>query len=175
MCELRWTVQQSACAFPWWRHQMETFSTLLAICAGNSPVPGEFPTQRPVTRSCDVFFDLRLNTRLSKQSGGWWFGTPSRRLWRHYKVSEFSTEKKFPGAIFTCILAKGPGCVLPVNHVAVIVDPMSISVKWDPDTVCFQVISTEYGPLYRCPHLVPRDAVPIGIVSQMFYVALQWK
>ena len=39
---------------------METFSALLAICAGNSPVPGEFPAQRPVTRSFDVFFDLRL-------------------------------------------------------------------------------------------------------------------
>ena len=39
---------------------METFSALLAICAGNSPVPGEFLTQRPVTRSFDVFFDLRL-------------------------------------------------------------------------------------------------------------------
>ena len=45
----------------WWRHQMETFSALLAICAGNSPVPGEFPTQRPVTQSFDIFFDLRLN------------------------------------------------------------------------------------------------------------------
>ena len=44
---------------------METFSALLAICAGNSPVPGEFPAQRPVTRSFDVFFDLRLNKRLS--------------------------------------------------------------------------------------------------------------
>ena len=52
----------------WWRHQMEAFSALLAICAGNSPVPGEFPTQRPVTRIFDVFFDLRLNKRLSKQS-----------------------------------------------------------------------------------------------------------
>ena len=51
----------------WWRHQMETFSALLATCAGNSPVPGEFPAQRPVTRSFDVFFDLHLNKRLSKQ------------------------------------------------------------------------------------------------------------
>ena len=41
---------------------------LLAICAGNSPVPGEFPTQRPVTRSFDIFFDLRLNKRLSKNN-----------------------------------------------------------------------------------------------------------
>ena len=54
----------------WWRHQMETFSALLAICAGNSPVTGEFPAQRPVTRSFDVFFDLGLNKRLSKQSWG---------------------------------------------------------------------------------------------------------
>ena len=42
----------------------ETFSALLAICAGNSPVTGEFPTQRPVTWTFDVFFDLRLNKRL---------------------------------------------------------------------------------------------------------------
>ena len=45
--------------------------------------PGEFPAQRPVTRSFDVFFHLRLNKRLSKQSWGWWFETPSRPLWRH--------------------------------------------------------------------------------------------
>ena len=51
--------------YPWWRHRMETFSALLAICAGNSPVPGEFHAQRPVTRRFDVFFDLRLNERLS--------------------------------------------------------------------------------------------------------------
>ena len=73
----------------WWRHQMETFSALLAICAGNSPVPGVFPAQRPVTRSVDVFFDLRLNKRLSKQPWGWWFETPSRLLWRHCNVIFF--------------------------------------------------------------------------------------
>ena len=62
---------------------METFCVLLTICAGISPVPGEIPAQRPVTRSFDVFFDLCLNKRLSKQSWGWWFETPSRPLWRH--------------------------------------------------------------------------------------------
>ena len=71
---------------PWWRHQMEIFSALLAICAGNSPVTGEFPTQRPVTRSFDVYFDLRPNERLSKQWWGWWFETLSRSLWRHRNV-----------------------------------------------------------------------------------------
>ena len=53
---------------PWWRHQMEIFSALLALCVGNSPVTGEFPSQRLVTRSFGVFFDLRLNKGLSKQS-----------------------------------------------------------------------------------------------------------
>ena len=70
----------------WWCHQIETFSAYLAICAGNSLVPGEFPTQWPITRSFDVLFDLRLNKRLSKQSWGWWFQTISFPLWRHHNV-----------------------------------------------------------------------------------------
>ena len=81
----RWRVPRT-----WWRHQMETFSASLAICAGNSPVHGEFPAQRPVTRSFDVFFDLRLNKRLSKQPWGWWFETQSLPLWRHHNESPAS-------------------------------------------------------------------------------------
>ena len=65
---------------------METFSALLALYVENSPVTGEFPSQRPVTRSFDVVFDLRLNKRLSKQSWDWWFETPSRPLWLHCTV-----------------------------------------------------------------------------------------
>ena len=71
---------------PWWRHQMETFSASpcsLDLCAGNSQVTGEFPSLRPVTRSFDIFFDLRLNKWWSEQSWGWWFKTPSHSLWRH--------------------------------------------------------------------------------------------
>ena len=57
---------------------METFSALLAICAGNSPVPDEFPTQGPVTRSFDIYFDLRpftlicarINGRVNNREGG---------------------------------------------------------------------------------------------------------
>ena len=67
----------------WWCHQMETFSALLAICAGNSPVPSEFPAQRPVMQIFDVFFDLRLNKPLSKKSWGWWFEMLSSPLWCH--------------------------------------------------------------------------------------------
>ena len=69
--------------YTWWSHQIETVSALLAICAGNSPVPGEFPAHRPVARSFGIFFDLRLNKRLSKQWWGWWFDTPWRPSWRH--------------------------------------------------------------------------------------------
>ena len=70
----------------WWRHRMETFSALLAFCAWNSPVTGEFSAQRPVTRSFDVFCDLGLNKPLGKLSWVWQFETPSRSLWRHYDV-----------------------------------------------------------------------------------------
>ena len=65
---------------PWWHHQMETFSALLAICAG------KFPAQRPETRSFDAFFDLRTKKGSSKQSWGWWFDTPLRPFWRTNKV-----------------------------------------------------------------------------------------
>ena len=57
------------------RYQMETFSALLDLCAGDSAITGEFPWQRPATQSCDVFFDLRLNKRSSKKSGHRWFVT----------------------------------------------------------------------------------------------------
>ena len=79
---------------------METFSVLLVPCAGNSPVTGEFPAQKPMTRSFDVSFDPRPNKRLSKQSRGCWFKTPSRSLWRHCNAS------------FTLLVA----CVMPVRH-----------------------------------------------------------
>ena len=68
---------------------METLSLLLAFCVGNSPVTDEFPTQRPVKQSFAVFFHLRLNKRLGKQSYGWWFETPSCPLWRHRNANSW--------------------------------------------------------------------------------------
>ena len=68
---------------------METFSVLLAICAGNSPVIGEFPAQRPVTLSFDVFFDLCLNE-------GWvnsHVAGDLRRHHTHYDVTVMSLKK----------------------------------------------------------------------------------
>ena len=58
-------------------------SRVTALCVGNSPGTGEFPSQRTVTRRFDFFFDLRLTKRLSKKSWCWRFETPSHSLSRH--------------------------------------------------------------------------------------------
>ena len=68
--------------FTWWRHQMATFSALLALCAGNSPVTGEFTSERPVMWSFDVFYDLRMNKRLSENRDA----GDLRRQSAHYDV-----------------------------------------------------------------------------------------
>ena len=110
----------------WWRHQMETFSALLAICTQNSPVPGEFPAQRLVARSFDIFFELCLNKRLSKQSWGWWFETPSRPLWRHCNdphsfspamgiLGTYSEQWYLPGTLVQR-LSRSPPDALPGPH-----------------------------------------------------------
>ena len=86
----RFLREEAACSIidifftsPWSRRQMEIFSALLALCEGNLAVTVGFPSQRPVRRSFDGFFDLRLNKWLSKQSRLRWFETPSRSSWRH--------------------------------------------------------------------------------------------
>ena len=67
----------------WWCHQMEKFSAVLALCVGNSPVTGEFPSPRPVTRRSHVFFDLPLHKQLSKRLIHRWLEMWSHSLWRH--------------------------------------------------------------------------------------------
>ena len=80
---------------------METFSALLAICAGNSPVSGEFPAQRPVTRNFDVFFDLRwINRRVNNGEAG-----DLRRYRAHYDVivMKSSIQALMMTFLFQCI------------------------------------------------------------------------
>ena len=108
------SLHASCIARPWWRHQMETFSALLAICAGNSPVPGEFPAQRPVTRSFDVFFDLRLNKRLSKQPWGWWFETPAWSLWRHRNAFRQHSDYYIDTPVFRSVMKT---CQTTISHI----------------------------------------------------------
>ena len=102
----RYIVMSSLVVIKW-----KLFSALLAICAGNSPVAGEFPAQRPVIRSFDVFFDLRLNKRLSKQSLDWWFETPTRPLWRHCNVIPGNMSSLSNHVIYLSILFRIPSLV----------------------------------------------------------------
>ena len=78
----------------WWRHQMETFSRVIGHSCGEFTGPGEFPTQRPVTRSFEVFFDLRPNKRLSKQSWCWWFETQSCSLYDVIVMFRFRRQRQ---------------------------------------------------------------------------------
>ena len=66
--------------FTWWRHQMDAFSAFTCPLWGESIGTGRFSAQRPVARSFDVLFDLRMNKRLSKQSRCQWFEAPWRPL-----------------------------------------------------------------------------------------------
>ena len=118
----------------WWRHQleMETFSALLTLCA----VPGEFPAQRPVTRSFDVFFDLRLNKRLNKQSWGWWFETPSRSIWCHCNDTiptvTWHTVRDNTGlmqAVAICVVSHSRRHLIPNTNYAACTEPSPLSTS----------------------------------------------
>ena len=75
-------------SFSWWHHQMETFSVLLALCAGNLLVTGEFSSHRPVTWSFDVFFDLCLCKHMIRC----WFEMPLYSLWHHPNVQDIMIQ-----------------------------------------------------------------------------------
>ena len=154
---------------------METFSALLAICAGNSPVPGEFPTQRPVTRSFDVFFDLRLNKRLSKHSGGWWFEMPSRPLWRHCNVSILGLCIKIVPLSMQCVprwmeymwnLALRTG---PTIMILAAAPRISCATKVSFTTLCTATVASlsfKTLPMYTQNSLVKLGCVLYGVSSK---------
>ena len=85
-----WKFQDDTMMGTWWRgdetlwcHQMFTFSVSVALCVGNSPVTGEFPSQRPVTWSFNVLLDPYLKKQFGKHLWHWWFVMPSLSLWHH--------------------------------------------------------------------------------------------
>ena len=100
---------------------METFSALLALCAGNSPVTG------PVTRSFDVFFDLRLYKRLSKQWWGWWFETPSRPLWRIYIIQYVMI---YQGHIFLMVSSYAVPKKYDKHKTNIMVSKLTLKSQW---------------------------------------------
>ena len=113
----------------WWR-QVETLSALLALWEGNPPVTGGFPWQRPVTRRFDIFFNLRLNKRLSKQSRRRWFEMQSWSLLRHYngpfsrqmgkkQCTNIGSRSFFPSPIYTCVWWIGSSFIRFLSCVAI--------------------------------------------------------
>ena len=145
----------------WWRHEMETFSASLALCEGNSPATGEFPSQRPVTRGFDVFFDLRLNKRLSKQSKRWWFEPPSRPLWRHCNVFLLTIYPLvlYPYTWMTWITNAGPYCNNPNPHRCIISE-----IPWNTNNHHTNNHQTMYPCLHhmtsRCNLLINYKPLP---------------
>ena len=106
---------------------------------GNSPATGEFPAQRPVTRSFDVFVDLRQHKRLSKHSLSWWFETPSRSLWRQRNdeirrvplLALHSYHYIFKCRQFNYATRHGiSSSTIHFSHFAVIYDTIVHTVQW---------------------------------------------
>ena len=90
----------------WWRHQMEAFSALLTLCVGNPSLTRGFPSKRSVTQSFDVFFGMRLNKRLNKQTRCRWFETPWHSLCCHCNAIH---QGYFTGTGATTWLTRMPG------------------------------------------------------------------
>ena len=140
---------------------METLTVLLTIWVMNSPTTGEFPAQRPVTWSFDVFFDLRLYICLSKQSWGWWFETPSRPLWRDCDVNE---KKMVPQLKWRVLSVIGTNWNSNFHVYHRIAFPLYLQVSM--------------GKLYRCYNYkdnIVLVAIPcIGIFWKWFQPNLSW-
>ena len=83
----------------WWRHQMETFSASLGLCPGNEPVTGEFPSQRPVTRSFDVSF-------ICAWTNGWVNNREAGDLRRHHTHYDVIVILQLSAIRIPCIFAK---------------------------------------------------------------------
>ena len=144
---------------------MKTFSALLALCAGNSSVTGEFPTQRPVTRTFGVFFDLCLNRRLSKQWWGWWFETPSRPLWRHCNVKiikansqrnsmpafkENDEMSNYPGILRMQISKNHLHSMTSEDHLRKPFENDAAQAWWNVTTQCTEMVDRQHNHRTHC-------------------------
>ena len=117
---IHWGRMTHMCVSTWWRHQMETFFALLAICAGNSSAPGEFPTQRPATRSFDVFL---INGWVNNRDAG-----DLTRYRAHYDVTVMKLT------IIGSESGLSPGrrqAIIWTNAGILLIGPLGTNVKWN--------------------------------------------
>ena len=125
---------------PWWRHQMETFSALLAICAGNSPHKDQW--------CFHVYFDLRPNKRLSKQSWGWWFETLWRPLWRHRN----DWEANMDGLVQDCSNSIANALELLQSYTKPSIYSNSQEAHGNVFTLCFALVWLRLSSV-KCNHI----------------------
>ena len=129
-------------AYPWWCHQMETFSALMAIYRGihrspyNSPYKGQW-------RGALIFclHDLRLNKRLNKQSSGWWL----RRHRAHYEVTVMTCIHDSVGDThILCIMTKtswnGISCLILINDLSETLQEKTVEKSWMNPTLCLSMM-----------------------------------
>ena len=131
-------------------------SALIALCEGNPPVSVGFPSQRPVTRGFDVFFDLGLNKQLSKHLRIQWFETPLRSLQRHCNVlSEQSllkwvlvtpTQHNTSGAWFSLSIFKSSKSQ---QHLVRHLSKKSRIVSWKREYAFYLSADSAFTLLYR--------------------------
>ena len=150
----------------WWRHQLETFSELLILCTGNSPVTGDFPAQRPVTRNFDIFFDLHLNKPLSnlRPHRAHYDVTVMARMWRLSLFSSFTPYNiTFPFGTFinTCMLCNTYWYWCLQLHVEGVIICLHFTHVYFHNTLTSSTY-IQHVLLYAINH-VKSTAVPIGL------------
>ena len=113
------------------------------IVRGIHQLTGEFSSQRPVTRSFDVFWDLRPNKRLSKQSTRRWFETPSRSIWPHYNVCASSS--------LSLLSPSSRHCPRPIRHLITSIVVIMIIIRNNHHTACcwIRIVMKLCGPSNR--------------------------
>ena len=126
---------------------METFSALLAICAGNSPVNSPHKGQR---RGALIFF---LICALSKQWWGWWFETPSCPLWRLCNGNSSSTSYK---VLYPAVL----------NPVKTILFVPICKLKVWPNLL---FLSSKLTNIDRCVHVYPPEILTPSHIRMDLY------
>ena len=141
---------------------MEAFSALLVLCAGNSPVTVEFPSQRPVKRSFDVFVDLRLNN-------GWVNNRDAgdlRRLRAHYDVIVMCTPRK--------IRSESELIVIPVSYSTVCLLCLRIPKRQGffllkPNKILLTLKKLSLSPMSR--NFLWRDITDKALIKVLCWVA----
>ena len=135
---------------------------------GYSPVTGEFPSRRPVTRSFEVFSDLRLNKRLNKPSWGWWFETPSCSLWRHcHGLILQQCQRRSEGSLWECVMSPD---VSPDNNVSQIEWYMTFHRWWTTTLTGKNSIGMESHILSHIPVFKLLTKIPLESLRIYFHM-----